>query len=131
MDDLIIQDDKHIPLFMIKLNNTHRNNTTIEKKIILIVEWLKKFLETLFGYKINLYSDHNNLAYEETQSEYKRVTSWWLILGEFGPNIQHIAGVEHLLADTISRFLSTTVDRDEPITNRDISIANKLFTTRV
>ena len=53
-----------------------------------------------------------------------------LILEKFGPNIQHIAGVENIVADTISRFTSTTFYQDEPRTNRDLSKANGLFSTR-
>ena len=48
-----------------------------------------------------------NIVYAATLSEYQRVMRWRLILEEFGPNIQHIAGNANIVADTLSRFLST------------------------
>jgi hypothetical protein len=39
---------------------------------------------------------------------------WRLILEEFGPNIQHIAGTDNVVADMLSRLPSANSDRDEP-----------------
>ena len=74
--------------------------------------------------------DQKNLIYAATQSKYQIMMHWWLTLKDFELNIQHISGVENIVADTISRFLSTTFDLDESKTTRDLSKANGLFTTR-
>ena len=60
------------------------------------MECLNKFLGILFGYEINVLSDHKNMVYAATLSESQRVMRCRLILEEFGPNINHIAGVENI-----------------------------------
>ena len=55
---------------------------------------------------------------------------WQLILEEFGTNIQNIAVVDNIVADTINIFTFTTVDWDEPSTTRALSQANALFPTK-
>ena len=75
------------------------------------MECLNKFLGILFGYEINVLSYHKNLVYAATLSESQRVIRWQIILEEFGPNIQHIAGVDNIVADTLSIFPSTPSDK--------------------
>ena len=53
---------------------------------------------------------------------------WQLILKDFGLNIQHIAGVENIVAGTLSRFPSTSINKYEPCTRKSQCCANKLFT---
>ena len=93
----------------------------------MIVECLKQFRGIIFGYEINVFSDHKNLVYAATLSESQRVMHWRLILEEFGNNIQHIAGFENLVADTLSRFSYTSIDNCDPCTRKDQCQANKLF----
>ena len=75
------------------------------------MECLNKFLGILFGYEINVLSYHKNLVYAATLSESQRVMRWRIILEEFGPNIQHIAGVDNIVSDTLSIFPSTPSDK--------------------
>ena len=51
-----------------------------------------------------------------------------LILEEFGPNIQNIAVVENIVADTHSILFSTTINWDDTITIISLSLLNTLFT---
>ena len=67
-----------------------------------IVECLKEFRHILQGYPITVHSDHKNLVYVATQSESQRVMHWRMILEEFGSTIKHIAGVNNIVADTLS-----------------------------
>ena len=127
LGSIIIQNNKHIALFSRILINPQRNYTTNEKEILAVVEWIKLFRGILFVYKINLFSYHKNLVHATTLSEYQRVMRWWKILGEFGPNIQHISGVDNIVADTLSRFPSTSVDKYEPCIRKDQCRANELF----
>ena len=94
--DVISQNNKPIAFFSIILIKPHRKYTTTEKELITIMKFPKKFLGILFGYEINVLSYHNNLFYATTLSEYQRVMRWQRIIEEFGPNIQHIAGVYDL-----------------------------------
>jgi len=52
---------------------------------------------------------------------------WRLILEEFGPNIQHIAGVDNIVADTLSRLPSANIERDDPSTSQGQFRANEFF----
>ena len=110
---VISQKEKPIAFFSRRLSKPQRNYTTTEKELLSIVECLKQFCNILFGYEINIYSDHKNLVYEATLSESQRVMRWRLLLEEFGPHIHHIAGVNNIVADTLSRVRSNNVGEDE------------------
>ena len=73
---VISHNDKHIPFFYIKLSKPQHNYTTNEKELLLTVEFPKQFQVIIFGYEINLFSDHKSLIYAATQSESKRVLRW-------------------------------------------------------
>ena len=75
------------------------------------MECLKQFRGIIFGYEIKVLSYHNNLFYAATLSEYQRVIRWRLILEYFGPNIQHIAVVDNIVADTLSILPSKGVGK--------------------
>jgi hypothetical protein len=70
---VISQDGKLIAFFSRQLSKAQRNYTTTEKELLSIVECLKQFRGILFGYKINVFSDHKNLVYAATVSESQRV----------------------------------------------------------
>ena len=115
---VISQNNKPIAVFSRKLIKPQRNYTTNKKELIVIVECLKQFRGIIFGYEINVFSDHKNLFYAATMSEYQRVMRWRIIIEEFGPNIQHIAGVENILVDTLIRLSYTPSDKNYPFTRK-------------
>ena len=125
---VISQRNKPIAFFSRKLSKAQCNYTTTEKELLAIVECLKQFRGILFGYPIDVWSDHKNLVYAATLSESQRVMRWRLILEEFGPNIQHIPGVDNIVADTLSRLPSANTDREDDSTER-LCRTNKLFVT--
>ena len=67
------------------------------------------------------------MVYAATLSEYQRVVRWRFILEEFGPNMQHISGAENKVADMISIFSYTSVDKYNPRTKKAQCFVNKLF----
>ena len=81
------------------------------KELLAIVEYPKQLLEILFIYEINTFSYHKNLVTATTLSEFQRLMRQQLILGEFGPNIQHIYGVNNIVADMLSKLTSTSIDK--------------------
>ena len=109
---IISQSNRPIAFFSRWLSKAQHNYTTTEKELLPIVECLKEFRNILFGYQINVFSDHKNLMYAATLSESQRVMRWRLILKEFNPNIQHISGMDNIVADAMSRLLSVNVERD-------------------
>ena len=90
---VISQNNKIISFFSKKLSNSQRNYTTNEKELLAIVECLKQFRGVIFGYEINVFSDHKDLVYAATLSESQRVVCRRLIPEEFLRNTQYIAGV--------------------------------------
>ena len=67
------------------------------------------------------------MVYAATLIEYQRLMFWRLIIKEFGPNIQHIAGVDNIVANMISRFPPTPSDNYNPFTRKSQCRSNKLF----
>ena len=119
--DVISTNDKPISLFVRKLRKPPSNYNMTWKDLLSIVQCLNQFCANIIGYKINVYSVHKNLIQAATWSEYQRVNHWQLILKEFGHNIHHISVVDNIVSDTLSRFSSTTINRDKPSANRDLS----------
>ena len=70
---VISQNGKPIAFFSRRLSKAQRNYTTTEKELLSIVECLKQFRGILFGYEIDVFSDHKNLVYAATLSESQRV----------------------------------------------------------
>ena len=128
LGDVISQNNKPIKLFSRRFIKPHYNYTTTKKEILAIVEFLKQFRGIIFGYEINVFSDDNNLVYATTLSESQRVMLWKLILEEFGPNIQHISGVDNKVANTLSRFMSMPINKYVSCIRKAQCCANKLFT---
>ena len=67
----------------------------------------------LWGQKIIVYTDHQNLIREALGSTSDRVLRWRLLLEEFGPEIEYIKGIDNTVADAISRLEYTPVDDRE------------------
>ena len=61
--------------------------------------------------------------YAATQSEYQRVMLWGPILKEFGPNIQHLAGVDNNI--WYSKKIDICVYRQVLTQNNEISVSNQ------
>ena len=93
----------------------------------MIVEFLNQFCVILFGYEINSILYYKNLVYEDTLSETRWVIQSQLLLKYFGPNIQHIARADNVLANALIRIPTETDDQDETITTRYLCCANEPF----
>ena len=63
----------------------------------------------LWGQRIKIYTDHQNLVRDALGMTSNRVYRWRLILEEYGPEIVYIKGIHNTVADAISRldFLPT------------------------
>ena len=78
-----------------------------------IVECLKEFKGMLWGNKIKVYTDHQNLFQSGLGQASDRVLRWRLILEEFGPEIVYIKGIDNIVADAISRLEYTLPTKEE------------------
>ena len=99
---VISQEGKPIAFYSRKLNQAQRNYTTTERELLSIVETLKEYRNILLGYTINIYTDHQNLLFKNTDSG--RVQRWRLLIEEYGPNFHYIKGELNIVADNLSRL---------------------------
>ena len=73
---VIIQNSKPNAFFSRRLIKPQHDYTMTKTELFAILERLKKLQVILFGYEINLFSDHNNLVYVKTLSESKTFIHW-------------------------------------------------------
>ena len=125
---VISQNNNLITFFSRKPAKAQWNYTTTEKELLAIIKCLKQFRGILFSYPIDVWSDHKNLVYAATLNESQQVIQWCLILKAFGPNIQHIAGIDNIVADTLSHLPSANTDQEDDSTE-SLRGMNKLFMT--
>jgi hypothetical protein len=101
---VIMQEGKPLAFYSRKLTTAQRNYTTTEKELLSIVETLKEFRNILLGYKIEVFTDHNNLVIDATNSASQRVQRWRSLIQEFDVTLKFIAGEANVVADAISRL---------------------------
>ena len=114
---------RDIAFYSRKLNGAQKNYSTIEKELLSIVKTLKAFHDTVFGAKIDIYTDHKNLTYKLSQFSTQRVLRWRLLLEEYGPNFHYKPGSTNVVADCLSRVPSKRLVREskdeKPLSNTD------------
>ena len=95
---------KGVPLafYSRKLNPAQTRYTTTERELLSIVETFKEFKTILWGQRVIVYTDHENLTYKQQNSE--RVMQWRLYIEEYGPDIRYIKGTHNVVADALSRL---------------------------
>jgi hypothetical protein len=77
--------------------------STIEKEAYAIYYTLKRYEYLLLDRKIRIHTDHKNLTYLNAgQSD--KVKRWSLELQEFDYTLEHISGIDNMVADTFSRL---------------------------
>ena len=79
------------------------------------MELLKRFQGILFGYKIIVFSDNNNLVYAATLSEPQWVMLWRLNIEEIGTNTQHVSIVDNIVAYKLNILPSKSFNKYKPI----------------
>ena len=85
------------------LNETHRNYTTTEKELLVVVYALDKFRSYFIGSDTVIFTDHSALKYLLTKQIAKaRLIRWVLLLQEFNLQIRDNKGVENIVVDHLS-----------------------------
>ncbi len=94
--------------FMSKaLTATQQKWTTIEQECYAIFLCIRKYEYLLRDVKFTLKTDHANLRYLNVPTSNK-VFRWKLAIQEYDFDVQHIAGVTNIVADSFSRLVEAT-----------------------
>ena len=101
---VITQNDIPLAFFSRKLTDAQTKYSVTEQELLSIVETLKEFKGMLWGQKIRVYTDHQNLVRDALGLTSDRVYRWRLVLEEYGPEIVYIPGVKNVVADAMSRL---------------------------
>ena len=99
---VIMQDDRPLAFYSRKMNAAQRRYTTGEKELLSVVETLKEFKNILLGQRIIVHTDHMNIVYGHLSND--RIARWRLLLEEYGPTYEHVAGKTNVVADALSRL---------------------------
>ena len=112
LGSVIKQKGRPVAYYSRKLNSSQRNNTTIEKELLSIVETFKEFHTILLGASIRVHMDHKNLTHRLTDFTTQRVLRWRLLLEEFNPTFLYKSGPSNVLADALSRVPTARTERE-------------------
>ena len=106
--------ESHVICYASKtLDAAQCNYTVTEKELYAVVFALEKFRSYLLGTKITVYSDHAALKYLMKKKEAKpRLIRWVLLLQEFDLEIQDRKGLDHHVADHLSRIPTAEISED-------------------
>ena len=107
LGSVITQSNRPLAFFSRKLSDTQRRYSVTEIELLAIVETLKEFKGMLWGQKLVVFTDHQNLMRDALGLTSDRVYRWRLILEEYGPEIVYIKGIDNTVADAISRLQYT------------------------
>jgi hypothetical protein len=105
---VISQKSWPIAFYSRKLNQAQRNYTTMEKKLLSIIETSQTYCHILLGSHCNFYCDHKNLGFDNFKSE--RVRRWRALLEEFNYTFIYCPGKDNTIADMLSRYPMTVVN---------------------
>ena len=90
LGEVITQNGRPIAFFSRQLSSPQTKYSVAEQELLSIVECLKEFKGMLWGQKIKVYPDHQNLVRDALGFTSDRVYRWRLVLEEFGPEIVYI-----------------------------------------
>jgi len=94
--------------------------TVTEKELYSIVIAIRKFYDTISGYKITIISDHQALCHLFVcKNPPPRIHRWILFLQPLNLNFEFIPGIKNQVADVLSRNINLVIkDSDEDIFKR-------------
>jgi hypothetical protein len=90
---VITQKNRPLAFFSHKLSEAQQTYSVAKTEHLAIVEALKEYRGMLWGQKIKVYTDHQNLMRDALGLNSDRLYRWRLLLEEYGPKIVYIKGV--------------------------------------
>ena len=106
---VLSQEGKPLGFFSKKSNTAQRKYTVTQRELLAIVESLKHFRNIIYGHEIEVFTDHQNPTYENTNYASDRILRQRLTLEEYGAKLIYVSGEKNVVADSLSR-LPTAAD---------------------
>ena len=97
---VIIQNKQPIAYWSRLLQSNQMKYTTTEKELLAIILCLKEYEQTLYGAKIEIYTDHKNLTFKTLSI--KGILCWRMYINQYDVNLCYIPGKENVLANCFS-----------------------------
>ena len=96
MEDAIIQEGKLVAFFSQKLSPVQMNYSTTEKELLTIFLCLKEYFNILYGGKITVNTNHQNLNSKTLSVQH--ILCWRIFLDKFNLMLKYIEGKDNVLA---------------------------------
>lgn len=109
--------ERPIAFYSKKLAANQKNWPIIEREAYAILEALNKFRNWIFGYRINIFSDHNPLTYlTDTTPKSARLLRWALALQMYDLKFHYKSGNSKamIVPDCLSRMGSEGIETAVP-----------------
>jgi hypothetical protein len=109
LEEVIMQDKKPIAFYSRNINTAQKRYTTTERyrELLSAMETCKEFKNILLGYhqSIIVFTDHKNNTFNGLKaSDRVLLTSWLLLLEEYGVTFEYLPGKKKVVADALSRL---------------------------
>jgi hypothetical protein len=110
-------DGKEVPIEFLSKSFTREQTrwSTPEQEAYAIFYALRKWDHLLCDIKFTLQTDHKNLIYVNLEGSAK-VRRWKLLMQEYNFDIEHVAGVDNVVADAFSRLCALTEPKNDQMT---------------
>ncbi len=99
---VVTQENRPIAFFSRKLSGAQSKYTVTKLELLAIMETLKELNGMMWGQRINVYTNHENLTQDGLVLTSDRVTHWRILLEEYAPEIVYIKGIHNTVTDAIS-----------------------------
>ena len=128
MGAVLMQGKKTLAFFSKKLNKAQRNYGVGEKEMLSTVEALKEFHTMIYGYPIDVYTDHKNWTHDKAMRN-ARVIRWRLLMQDYNPTIHYVPGEKNIVADALSRnavapYIGMTKDNESALVEEIFDMRN-------